>query len=835
MMRKMLMGMVLTATLLLGGMLFVPLVNAVEGAAELGLASSNAGKPSEAAPEAVQAEAPSDTGKPAEAAPEAVQAKAPSDTGKPAEAAPEAVQEKVSSDVGKRVKTAPKTVGIADWEEQAPLQRFTSSDQGRFLFLRQTQASHAFQITVPYRVAASSMLVHLEFTNSNALLANRSQIVLRINGGVFAQAHLDPIFPDSSVDVRVPLTSLKSGRNTLTVEVAQHYLMECEDPGSPELWTSIDTQKSYVKLTGQLKPIQEQFSEVDRVLSGSGWKPQDITLFYTNTDKDHLHAGTLISQGLALKNKEQTTMIHSKLLDDVSNGLQQTQGDVVIFGTREELEKYIQLPIAKNDALGQMFIQARADDPTHFVLGVVSSTPTGMTQIAKAFAWSSAPIQALDVVQVYNVQAPTEKSYTSHVAVVEGYEYKLSQLAYTTTTLKGLVDQTHFDVWIPADLFAESHMNIEMKLHFSYGASLRADSVLNMFHNGKFIRGISLADQRGLSIADYLIRVPLASMKPGLNRFEFQSRMYAYTPSNCTTGNTENLLFTLFDDSTISIPDTSRFVAMPEINLFTETAFPYAGRSAKESLIQVTTLSDAMLGSAWTLAARLAKIREGVIEPLTVSLDAAGYKNVIRLSTIHEIPASWWEKAPINLGDKGFINHPTLANPDILGDKIGTWRLKFARLLDASVSDAPAYLKESQYTRIRQDVKLLNAAALLQMENPEYPSGTLTLIVSDTEDELERAIQRLSVLWGDLSSVHGDLLIWGVSTKQGQGDYWSASLHQRHYHIGTMPRWQRLSYFAIQYPGFLATLLFIMFMTMALITRWGLLLYRRKEHPGIEP
>jgi len=742
---------------------------------------------------------------------------------------------KVSHDAAlrKAVKAMPEVLQAERWEEKAPLSRFTHADQSRFLFLRQTQASHSFQIPIPYRVETAMMLVHLEFTNSNALLASRSQIMLRMNGGVFAQAHLDPIFPDSSVDVLVPLTSLKNGVNTLMLEVAQHYLMECENPGSPELWTSVDMQNSYVKITGQLRPIQEEFSEIDRILFGSSWESQDITLLYANKDKEHLHAGTLISQGLALKNQQHAAMIHSQFLATESYGLEEVAGDIVVFGTREELAKYMPLPVAEKEALGQMFIRARKNDPTHFMLGLVSEKVASLTQVAKAFAWSSTPIQEQDVVQVYDVQAPAVKNYASHVAVIEGHEYKLSQLDYTTTTLKGLVDQTHFDVWIPPDLFAESHMNVELKLHFSYGASLRADSVLNIFHNGKFIRGISLADQRGLSIADYLIRVPLASMRPGVNRFEFQSRMYAYTGSNCTTGNTENLLFTLFDDSIISIPDTARLVAMPELNLLTTTGFPYVGTTASESVIQVSALSDAMLGSAWTLAARLAQVREAVIEPLSVAMESGDHKNIIRLSTIREIDSSWWDKAPINLGEKGFINHPTLANPDVLGEKISTWRLKLARLLDASVADAPAYLKQSQYVRIQQDVKLLNAAALLQMENPNHPSGTLTLIVSDTEDELERSVQRLAVLWGDLSSVNGDLLIWGTSAKQGQADFWSASLHQQHYHIGNMSRWQRLSYFAIQYPTFLITLLLTIFIVMGLITRGALTFYRKKEHPSI--
>jgi len=738
-------------------------------------------------------------------------------------------------DSQKSVEVVPPT-HVGEWKQQSALMNFTHEKHGRFLFLRQTQGSHAFQVSIPYRVKTSTMLVHLEFTNSNALLAKRSQIRLRMNGGVFAQAHLDPIFPDGSMDVQVPLGLLKSGMNVLNLEVAQHYLMECEDPGSPELWTSIDMKKSYIKVVGVVKDIQPQFSEVKHLLSDSGWLPQHITLLYTNSDQAHLHAGTLISQGIALKNQTQPAIIHSQLLEKLTGNIEDIKGDVILFGSRDELVNAMKLPDAKKDTIGQIFIRARANDSKHFIVVVVSSDIENLVPLAKAFALSSAPVGNQDIVQVYNVQSQTNamKNYASHAAVIEGHSYKFSQVGYETTTLKGLQDQTHIDVWIPPGLFAESHMNVDLNLHFSYGASLRADSVLNILHNGKFIRGISLADKKGLSISDYNIRIPLASMRPGLNRFDFQSRMYAYTPSNCTTGNVENLLVTLFEDSTIHIPDAARLVAMPEINLLTTTGFPYTGIGASDSVIQVSSLSNAMMGAAWTLAARLAQVQEAIVEPLTVSLDAGEYKNVIRLSTIHDISPAWWAKAPINLGEKGFINHPTLANPDVLGDEISSWRLKLARLLDASMSDAPKYLKQGAYVRVREDVKLLNAAALMQMENPSYASGTLTLIVSDTEDELERAVRRLSLMWSKLSSVSGDLIIWGISAEPGQSDFWSASLHQNHYHIGSIPRWQRLSYFAIKYPWFLLTLLLSMFVLMSLITRWWLLSYRRKEHPAID-
>lgn len=720
------------------------------------------------------------------------------------------------------------------WHQRKSLIHFTKSDQGRFLFLRQTQASHAFYISLPYRVKPEQMLVHLEFTNSNALLADRSQIMLRMNGGVFGQAHLDPVFPDGAVDVSVPLSMLQDHENEMAVEVAQHYLMECEDPGSPELWTSIDLNKSYVEFTGALKPVTQSLSEVDRILREPGWLPQTATLMFKGDDQQHLQAGSIISQGLSLRNTEHPLAVHARRWIDDQSSFAGLKEDVVLFGTREELADILGLQEWEKGALGQLIVKTLPGSPEHFLLGIVASDTQHLIDVAKAFAMSTAPFRNQDQVAVYEIQDAEHTAYSSHVAVMEGREYQFSDLGYETDTLKGLIDQTHMDVWIPADLFATSHMNVELKLHFSYGAALRADSVMNLFHNGKFIRGISLADPKGLSISDYKIKIPLASMRPGLNRFEFQSRMFPYTATNCMTGNTENLLFTLFEDSSISIPNTDRFVQMPEVNLLVTTGFPYTENHGEGSVIQVPSYTDMMLGSAWTLSAKLAQIREAIQEHLLIVNDANGYRDVIRLSTIKDVSEAFWENATINLGEKGFINHPTLANPNVLGRKTSQWHDQLERFLDASVSNAPEYLKRSSVVKVKEDVKLLNSVGLLQMENPAAGGGTLTMIVADQEQSLEAGVGRIIESWDQLLPVYGDLVIWGDAVQTGEKDFWHAHVEQHHYHIGSMPRWNRLSYFAIKYPEFLSALLFVLFVVMALITRWSLTFYRKKEHPSIE-
>jgi len=45
--------------------------------------------------------------------------------------------------------------------------------------------------------------------------------------------------PEGKVSVNLTVKLIKTGYNELKFTVAQHYTLECEDPGSSELWTTI--------------------------------------------------------------------------------------------------------------------------------------------------------------------------------------------------------------------------------------------------------------------------------------------------------------------------------------------------------------------------------------------------------------------------------------------------------------------------------------------------------------------------------------------------------------------------------------------------------------------
>jgi len=722
------------------------------------------------------------------------------------------------------------------WSEKRTLREFARSDVQRFLMLRQAEARYPLSIPVPYRIAPTRVTAHIAFTNSNSLLRGRSQLILRWNDGAFGQAALDPAYPDGVVDVPVPVGMLHGGDNTLTLEVSQHYRDDCEDQGAPELWTSIDMDASYIELTGTLKPIPAQLGGLDHLLANTSWGAQHLVMAPLGKSEAHLHAGTMLAQALALKSGGQQLSIDA-VADFPGLAALPAGRDVVLFGLASEAAALPGFePIVAGNK-GRLTLLPRPNDAGHFLLLVLADKAEDLVDVAGALAWAKLPMQTESSFNIQGVEAPEALAYTQKHAAFEGREYSFSDLGFKTQTLQGMKDYARVTMWLPPDLFAKSHENVELRLHFAYAANLRSDSSMKIYHNGHFLRSIGLNAPGGLDIAGYRIWLPLYTFRPGLNEFEFEVDMQGNTPSKCVSFDNKNLKLTMFEDSALIIPDIAHFVAMPDLHFTLNTGFPYLNEQTGEAapVIQVPSLNNELLGSAWTLAAKLGQLKGMPNRALTVATNADNAANVILLSSLKLVSPELWTATPIDLGEKGVINHPVFTDPAALGHEPTTFLMKLFMLLPghAAISEDPR--QGQKVVRIRHDVHLLNSGIMMQFENPKHLNGTMTMLVADSDEQLRGGIDQLVQLWPLMNDAHGDALFWGKRGQSEEPDFVAVTISEKSYHIGNMNYLQRISYFATRYPEFLIGFFVTLVVGMALLTRWLLVRYRRRTHPTIEP
>ncbi len=725
------------------------------------------------------------------------------------------------------------TTTATPWQARMPLSAFyQDNEQQKFLELRQTESAERLRIPMPYRVNPQYVHIHVEFTSSVALLGERSQIRLRWNDGVIGQIPLTTDFPDNNINANIPAKWLNSGDNYLSIEVSQHYRADCEDPGSPELWTNIDMAHSYISVTGTLKPVPDKLTELDHWLSRLNWGEQHITLAALGTSDAHRHAGTTLAQELGSKTREPLLIDAVPLLHSLA-ALPKNQ-DVVLFGTYAEARRFAALHHPASKQIGRIALLPRDDAPGYFLLLITARDEASLEKVASVLTWSSLPLQATAVMDIRSIEPAKPSPYAAHKATMAGKTYTFADLGYKTRTLKGLHDHVRVQMWLPPDLFSRNHSEVGLSLHFSYGAALRPDSVMNIYHNQVFLQSMSLGDPRGLQVTDYRINIPMYAFRPGLNEFVFESRMHANTGSNCTTGSTDNLLMTLYDDSTLSIPDAPHFVAMPDLYYTLNTGFPYLG-SQGDQVILVPTINADTLAAAWTLAARIGQLKGDAVYDLTVSDQADGHANIIRLSSLGDIEPALWQHAPVDLGEAGVINHPMLRNPATLGKKTISRLEALYQLFwwnDRNPHSGSGYYQ----TRIAHSAQILkNSGIMMQMENPKHPNGTMTLLLADDISQLRAAINDLVTLWPRLNDAHGDVLFWGHGTTTDALDYNVLELGSTQYHIGDISLLQRLKYFAIQYPVFLLSFLLALLLIVSLLTRWVLVRYRQQTNPDIAP
>ena len=154
--------------------------------------------------------------------------------------------------------------------KSVPLATFMSVDKP--LRLEGLRSDEELAIPMTERDLPNKARIHLELTSSSALISGRSQMNVQFNGWHVAQLPLDGSNPKLKADIPIPPEYFKPGYNTVRFSGVQHYSREaCENGGAPELWSEIDSIKSYVqielsprKLTPSLSLIKKTWTETQR-------------------------------------------------------------------------------------------------------------------------------------------------------------------------------------------------------------------------------------------------------------------------------------------------------------------------------------------------------------------------------------------------------------------------------------------------------------------------------------------------------------------------------------------------------------------------------------------
>ena len=621
-------------------------------------------------------------------------------------------------------------------------------------------ASSVYTVFVPKsaRFEMSSASMHLEFTNSIALLSERSVLRVVLNDVIIAQYYLERDNPSRAVEIDIPLRLMKDGFNRLQFIAAQHYTYKCEDPSAPELYTEINPDRSYLTATGILKPIPARLSFLRWWLDEKFWAPYEFNVVIPGArpmSDLHLALGSIVTQGVALALDTQPFIVR------VSNNLRAGMDNLVV-GTMNELSAYLTATEVGSINGGFLAIKPMPGDPTRAMIIISGRNEQEVGQTALAFGLINFPLPDSQFATIDRLNLPTTPPYIRNAPLNMPGVYSFDQFKYRTRTIKGWNTGGYdIPVYMPGDISKDDASNAELRLNFAYGAAMRKDSTFNVWINGQFQTTIRLANQDGAIHNGHRLFLPMKAFQPGRNDVSLVPAMVPLYSDQCQILQDENLVFTLYDDSEFIFPRALRRARLPSLGLFSQTAFPYsAPPDGVETAVCVAGRDEETVSAAWTVMGKMAQISGALLSKAEVSFKPPrSKKSLLVIGPRDQLPAEVLEKAPVSPLEVGRIRYLVSAVPKPRRDAttpVDEFLQKIRGQPTGNTDVAPPAVAELNLT-----ADLAEETVMIQYESPFNVGFPVTLITAGNSRRLVEGAYALQDrrVWDNLT---GDLAAWSL-------------------------------------------------------------------------
>lgn len=650
-------------------------------------------------------------------------------------------------------------------------------------------ASNTFQFSLPIagRAEISKLVLHLDILHSSALLKERSQIRIQINGVVVSQIGMDPLAPHIVADIPVPLGFLRKGYNKVEFLVAQHYTDDCEDPTAPELWTQVNTIKSYFYFLYDYKPLRFTLANLDELFD-KRLVEYGLTIMrtkpaaeYTDTD---LAWGGLAVEGASLRLDYRPLTLHLATAtpvaparaDDPLARLDQSGlgTDAILIGTKDELAPFLAEPPATGLAAaitGPYVGVFPAADPRFQIVVLSGTTDAEVSRAVEAFSFNRFAFPADNAMVVQELTIPTVEPDKLPRLLQPGVTYSFKDLGYQSTS-KISHKRIELPFTVPSDLTAREKANVSVHLDFSYGAALREDSVLNIYLNGLFEQAIHLDNKAGGRIVDYEFFLPMTSLQPGLNTLRFEPVLTPLVTGRCTTIQSGNAVFSLFETSTVELPLADHYTKLPDFKRFSRTGFPYLQTASGADLgVVVRGRNAGAILAAWQLLAKLTQIADMPLHQAKISFRTIDDRHLLIVGDRQSLYEDDLRYAPVQLGKDFEFAYPiakeSVKEPPTLVERLRS-------LIDPLLPEQEGAMKQL-YANIKFRSRLGKDGLLVGYESAANPGRLVTLLTHEDPDLLPICTLRLTRadFWDVLDN---NLAVWNeddysLITHQTQAEF----------------------------------------------------------------
>lgn len=650
----------------------------------------------------------------------------------------------------------PPTVTAKEETFTMPLRKLIALDDP--IMLR--NASSIYTVFVPQsgRLKLKSCTLNLDFTNSIALLGDRSVLRVVMNDVIVAQYRLDKEHPVNSVEVSFPISTLKNGFNRLQFVVAQHYTEKCEDPGAPELFTEINPDTSNLTAVAEWREIPQRLSYLRWWVDERLWNPYQFNVCLpgaTQISEEQLHWGGVVTQGVALALNYQPFRVLTA--PALRAGM-----DNIVVGTMNELSGFLTATEIGSINGSFLAIKQLPGDPTHCMIIVSGRDEQEVSRTALAFGLVNFPLPDSQYAVMDQVVLPEEPAFIRNAPVQTPGVYSFKQLGYKTKTIRGWQTESYtLQVYMPGDISKEDGSNAELRLHFVYGGAFRKDSVLNVFVNGQFQKALRLDDLQGSMHSDHRLYIPMVAFQPGRNAVTISPLMVPLFTNRCELLQDGNLVFTLYEDSEFVLPRALRKARLPSLGLFSQTAFPYSGvPDGSETAVFVTGHDSDTITSAWTLLGKMSQISGALLHRTEMSFKLPkSKKNLLVVGPRDQVPEELMAKAPVSPLQVGKMRYLVSTSPK--PEKLAASPIEEFIEKIRGVPSEKAEPEPPSTASMTMQSELITDTVAVQFESPYNMGYPVTLITANDAPLLLAGVNALQdrQIWDNLA---GDLAVWNA-------------------------------------------------------------------------
>lgn len=462
-------------------------------------------------------------------------------------------------------------------------------EQGFTLKTVKTERQYHFTKPQGWKVLPSSV-VHVSFQHSPTLLEKRSALNVLLNNRILKTIPLDKsnVTP-TQLDIAIPPALLKD-HNVLAFQVDQHYTLDCEDPFSAELWTTI-LPDTTMRLDYQPLPVKPDLAAFPYPLLDelNTYAPSKIGF----TLPDSLSDASLEALGIVMVHIGQRNSWREYEPFLVSSSNSGSGDSLVLVGTPSEnpaIEslggsgdvhvsggKFVDASgVALPDTYGVIQLIPNPNTPSKAVLVVSGNGPEGVKMAAKTLAQN--PSNRLLVGRsaiIKEFQPGPEHPFRAWDGFIQHSGDTFHNLGMETQSARGITAlPILYKVKKMPDLFLPGQRKVKIHTIYSYASQIMNEqSKLEVKLNGKPIKSVPLNNPKGETLAEMTFEVPTEEFFT-YNDLEYQFHLFPEKYDACRFVTDVHIWGTIHNTSWVELPGEVK-TPVPDVGLVNDGGFPF--------------------------------------------------------------------------------------------------------------------------------------------------------------------------------------------------------------------------------------------------------------------